>query len=71
MTIQVNIISYGYAHLAAHCIESVLSQTRKPDRVLVVDDGKHDGIEKMGRYPVEILVREKTLESLRTSMMYL
>lgn len=61
MTIQVNIISYGYAHLAAHCIESVLSQTRKPDKILVVDDGKHDGIEKMDRYPIEILVREKNL----------
>lgn len=46
MNIQVNIISYGYAHLASHCIESALSQTRKPDKILVVDDGKHDGIEK-------------------------
>lgn len=61
MKIQVNIISYGYAHLASHCIESALSQTRKPDKILVVDDGKHDGIEKMGIYPVEILIRENNL----------
>lgn len=59
--IQVNIMSYGYAHLTAHCIESVLSQTLKPDRILVVDDGKHDGIEKMSMYPVEIIIRENNL----------
>lgn len=61
MTIQVNIMSFGYAHLASHCIESVLSQTKKPDRILVVDDGKHDGIEKMGVYPVYVLIRENNL----------
>lgn len=60
-SIQVNIVSYGYAHLAAQAIESVLSQTRKPDRILVVDDGKHDGIDRMERYPVELLIREKNL----------
>lgn len=42
MTISVVIASYKYGHLAAHCIESVLSQTRKPDRVFFVDDGVGD-----------------------------
>ena len=60
--IQVNIISYGYAHLVAQAIESVLSQTKKPERILVVDDGKHDGVENIAkRYPVEVLIREKNL----------
>lgn len=62
MTLQVNIMSYGYAHLAAQAIESILSQTRKPDKILVVDDGKHDGLDKIAeRYPVEILIRENNL----------
>lgn len=59
---QVNIISYGYAHLVAQAIESVISQTKRPDRILVVDDGKHDGVEMVAsRYPVEVLIRPQNL----------
>ncbi len=36
------ITSYRYGHLVSHAIESVLSQTQKPDRILVVDDGWGD-----------------------------
>ncbi len=36
------ISSYKYGHLAAHCIESVLCQTRKFDKVWFVDDGAGD-----------------------------
>jgi len=41
-TVSVVIASHGYGHLAGHCIESVLDQTRKPDAVLFVDDGVND-----------------------------
>ena len=40
--VTVVVASYKYGHLAAHCIESLLSQTRLPDRVLFVDDGVGD-----------------------------
>lgn len=42
MTITVAIMSYGYGHLVAHALESVLDQSSPPDRVLVVDDGVGD-----------------------------
>jgi glycosyltransferase involved in cell wall biosynthesis len=40
--ITVVIASYRYGHLAAHCIESLLSQSCMPERILFVDDGAHD-----------------------------
>jgi glycosyltransferase involved in cell wall biosynthesis len=40
--ITVVIASYRYGHLASHCIESILCQTRKADRILFVDDGAGD-----------------------------
>jgi len=36
------IASFGYGHLAAHCIESVLGQSKKADKILFVDDGWGD-----------------------------
>ena len=36
--ITVVVSSYKYGHLAAHCIESLLSQSEKPERILFVDD---------------------------------
>lgn len=36
--ITVVISSYKYGHLAAHCIESILSQSKQPERILFVDD---------------------------------
>ena len=36
--ISVVISSYKYGHLAAHCVESILSQSTKPNRILFVDD---------------------------------
>lgn len=40
--LTVVVASYMYGHLAAHCLESLLSQTRRPDRILFVDDGIGD-----------------------------
>jgi glycosyltransferase involved in cell wall biosynthesis len=40
--LTVVIASYQYGHLAAHCIESILSQTVQPEKILFVDDGVGD-----------------------------
>ena len=40
--LTVVVASYQYGHLAAHCIESLLSQTKAPDKILFVDDGVGD-----------------------------
>jgi glycosyltransferase involved in cell wall biosynthesis len=42
MTTTCVIASYGYGHLAAHCIETVLEQSKKFDRVIFCDDGAGD-----------------------------
>lgn len=42
MTYTLVISSFGYGHLAAHAIESALSQTRLFDTIWFVDDGKGD-----------------------------
>lgn len=42
MTFGIVISSYKYGHLAAHCIESVLCQTKKFDKIWFVDDGVGD-----------------------------
>jgi len=49
--ITVVISSYKYGHLAAHCVESILSQSTKPERIMFVDDcaGDCSHIHKM--YP--------------------
>lgn len=59
--ITVVIASYKYGHLAAHCIDSVISQTRKPDKIIFVDDtgyGAGDCEHLPGLYPeVEFIFR--------------
>lgn len=42
MTFGIVISSYQYGHLAAHCIESVLGQTKQFDEIWFVDDGAAD-----------------------------
>lgn len=60
--ITVVIASYRYGHLAAHCIESILCQTKKPDRILFVDDGVGDCSHLPKLYPtVEYTFRDKNL----------
>lgn len=56
------IASYRYGHLAAHCIESILSQTKKPDRILFVDDGIGDCEHLSQIYPnIEYVFRKENL----------
>jgi glycosyltransferase involved in cell wall biosynthesis len=60
--ITVIIASYRYGHLAAHCIESILSQTKKPEKILFVDDGIGDCKHLSEIYPnIEYVFREKNL----------
>jgi glycosyltransferase involved in cell wall biosynthesis len=60
--ITVVICSYKYGHLASHCIESILSQTKKPERILFVDDAAGDCSHLPQLYPeVEFILRDKNL----------
>jgi len=49
--ITVVISSYRYGHLAAHCIETILSQSKKPERIMFVDDGVGDCRHILELYP--------------------
>jgi glycosyltransferase involved in cell wall biosynthesis len=60
--ITVVISSFKYGHLAAHCIESLLSQTKKPEKIFFVDDGANDCRHLPDLYPqVEFILRNKNL----------
>ena len=60
--ITVIIASYRYGHLAAHCIESILSQTIPPTRIIFVDDGGLDCNHLPSLYPdIEYILRHENL----------
>ena len=60
--ITVVIASYRYGHLAAHCIESLLSQTKPPTKILFVDDGGLDCKHLPSLYPsIEYTLRPDNL----------
>jgi glycosyltransferase involved in cell wall biosynthesis len=40
--ITVVVSSYNYGHLAAHCVESIIAQTKKPEKIIFVDDAAND-----------------------------
>lgn len=62
MSITVAISSYKYGHLAAHAVDSVLSQTVKPDHVIFADDGIGDCKHIPKLYPeIEFIEREQNL----------
>lgn len=63
--ITVVIASYRYGHLAAHCIESLLSQTKAPSRILFVDDGGQDCAHLPYLYSdIEYILRPNNLGTL-------
>ena len=49
--ITVVVSSYKYGHLAAHCVESILSQSVQPERVMFVDDCAGDCAHIHKHYP--------------------
>jgi glycosyltransferase involved in cell wall biosynthesis len=60
--ITVIIASYRYGHLASHCIESVLAQSKSADRIMFVDDGVGDCAHLPTIYPqVDFILREKNM----------
>lgn len=62
MTYSLVICSYNYGHLAAHAIESALSQSLLFDKIYFVDDGARDCTHLPAIYPeVEFILREKNL----------
>jgi len=48
-TVSVVVVNYNRKDMLADCIDSVLSQTRPPERVIVVDNGSTDGSVAMVR----------------------
>jgi glycosyltransferase involved in cell wall biosynthesis len=67
MSITVIVLSYRYGHLVSQAIESVLSQTRQPDKILVIDDGVGDCRHVPKLYPeVEFHERHKNLGQLKS-----
>jgi glycosyltransferase involved in cell wall biosynthesis len=62
MTYSLVISSYKYGHLAAHAIESALSQSKPFDKIYFVDDGIGDCFHLPNLYPqVEYVFRRKNL----------
>jgi glycosyltransferase involved in cell wall biosynthesis len=62
MTYGLVISSYKYGHLAAHCIESILCQTTKYDKIWFVDDGVGDCKHLPKLYPnINFVLREHNL----------
>lgn len=60
--ITVVISSYFYGHLASHCIESILSQSKSPESIIFVDDEAHDCYHLKNIYPeIEYVFRESNL----------
>lgn len=60
--ITIVVSSFHYGHLASHCIESILSQTKKPERILFVDDGAGDCEHLQKLYPdIEYVLRNDNL----------
>jgi len=60
--ITVIIASYQYGHLAAHCIESLLSQTLLPEKIWFVDDGALDCAHLPVLYPeIDYVLRDQNL----------
>lgn len=61
-TYGIVIASYKYGHLASHCIESVLAQSKPFDQIYFVDDGAGDCGHLRYLYPeVDFLFRKENL----------
>lgn len=68
-TIDVIVPSYNQQEYLPDCIESILAQTLKPNRIIIVDDGStDDSLEIARKYPVEVISQvNKGLPSARNT----
>ena len=65
MSLTVIVLSYRYGHLVSQAVESVISQTYLPQKIVVIDDGAHDCRHVPKLYPeVEFIEREKNFGQL-------
>lgn len=61
-TITVCIMSYKYGHLAGQAVESVITQTKKPTKIKLYDDGVGDCEHLRKLYPeVQVIKRHRNL----------
>lgn len=68
MSISVVIVSYNYGMYAAQAIDSILSQTKMPDRILYVDDCSTEGdvgCEAAKNFGVDVIRREENYGVLK------
>ena len=49
LSVAVVVISHNYGHWLAECLNSVLAQTRRPDKIIVIDDGSEDDTQEVAR----------------------
>jgi glycosyltransferase involved in cell wall biosynthesis len=64
--ITIVIHSYKYGHLAGQCIESLLSQNYKPEKILFIDDGIGDCTNLSKIYKeVKFIERKNTLGQIQ------
>jgi len=68
MSLSVVIVSYNYGMFAAQAIDSVLSQTKTPERILFVDDCSAEGdigCETARRFGIDVIRRESNYGVLK------
>jgi GT2 family glycosyltransferase len=57
--ISLYIPCYNVERFIVRCLEGVMTQTRPPDEILIIDDGSRDGtLELVRRFPVRIVKHE-------------
>ncbi|MBI2551217.1 glycosyltransferase family 2 protein [Candidatus Uhrbacteria bacterium] len=69
-TISLIIPAYQHARTLPRCLENLLAQTRRPEEIIVVDDGSTDGTSEILRpYAVKVnIIRQENRGSNRARM---
>ena len=70
MKISVIIPTYQHANTIVNCVESLLSQTRKPDEIIVIDDGSTDNTEnKLSEFQDKIQYHKQSNQGSQAARM--